>query len=56
MTSLTRKRWSSAAGVLYFSAGFVLLMGIITAEAKYPVFRHYTTRHEISDLGGTRPP
>jgi hypothetical membrane protein len=56
MTSLTRKRWSSAAGVLYSSAGFVLLMGIITAEAKYPVFRHYTTRQEISDLGGTRPP
>jgi hypothetical membrane protein len=31
-------------------------MGIITAEAKYPAFRHYTTRQEISDLGGTRPP
>jgi hypothetical membrane protein len=31
-------------------------MGIITAETKYPVFRHYTTRQEISDLGGTRPP
>jgi hypothetical membrane protein len=31
-------------------------MGIITAETKYPVFRHYTARQEISDLGGTRPP
>ena len=31
-------------------------MGIITAETKYPVFRHYTTRQEISDLGGTSPP
>jgi hypothetical membrane protein len=29
-------------------------MGIITAEALYPVL--YTTRQEISDLGGTRPP
>jgi hypothetical membrane protein len=56
MTSLTWRRWSSAAGILYSSAGFVLLMGIITAETKYPVFRHYTTRQEISDLGGTRPP
>jgi hypothetical membrane protein len=45
-----------AAGVLYSSAAFVLLMGIITAETKYPVSRHYTTRQEISDLGGTRPP
>jgi hypothetical membrane protein len=31
-------------------------MGIITAETKYPVSRHYTTRQEISDLGGTSPP
>lgn len=56
MTSLTRQRWSSAAGILYSSAGFVLLMGIITAETKHPVVRHYTTRQEISDLGGTSPP
>jgi hypothetical membrane protein len=56
MTSLTRPRWSSVAGILYSSAGFVLLMGIITAETKYPILRHYTTRQEISDLGGTRPP
>ena len=56
MTSPIRQRLPSVAGVLYSSAGFVLLMGIITAETKYPVFRHYTTRQEISDLGGTRPP
>ena len=56
MTSPIRQRLPSVAGVLYSSAGFVLLMGIITAETKYPAFRHYTTRQEISDLGGTRPP
>jgi hypothetical membrane protein len=56
MMTLIRQRLPSVAGILYSSAGFVLLMGIITAETKYPIFRHYTTRQEISDLGGTRPP
>ena len=56
MMSLIRQRLPAVAGVLYSSAGFVLLMGIITAETKYPIFRHYSTRQEISDLGGTRPP
>jgi hypothetical membrane protein len=56
MMTLMRQRLRSVAGVLYSSAGFVLLMGIITAETKYPIFRHYTTRQEISDLGGTRQP
>jgi len=56
MTTLTRERLPAVAGVLYSCAGFVLLMGIITAETKYPLVRHYTTRQEISDLGGTRPP
>jgi hypothetical membrane protein len=56
MTAPKRQRLAAAAGILYSSAGFVLLMGIITAETKYPIFRHYTTRQEISDLGGTRPP
>ena len=56
MTSLIRQRLPAIAGILYSSAGFVLLMGIITAETKYPIFRHYTTRQEISDLGGTKPP
>ena len=56
MTGLIRQRLPSVAGVLYSSAGFVLLMGVITAETKYPIWRHYTTRQEISDLGGTAPP
>jgi hypothetical membrane protein len=56
MVTLMRQRLPAVAGVLYSSAGFVLLMGIITAETKYPIFRHYATRQEISDLGGTRPP
>ncbi|MEA5388296.1 DUF998 domain-containing protein [Haloarculaceae archaeon H-GB11] len=34
-------------------AGFVGLMGIITAEVLYP---DYSTRQDISDLGSTRPP
>lgn len=51
-----RQRLTAVTGILYSSAGFVLLMGIITAETKYPIFRHYTTRQEISDLGGTKPP
>ena len=43
------------AGALMFSAGAIILMGIITAEALYPA--PYTTGgSEISDLGGTRPP
>ena len=31
-------------------------MGIMTAEEKYPAWLHYSTRQEISDLGGTDPP
>lgn len=56
MMTPIRQRLAAVAGILYSSAGFVLLMGIITAETKYPIFLHYTTRQEISDLGGTRPP
>jgi hypothetical membrane protein len=56
MMTLIRQRLAAVAGILYSSAGFVLLMGIITAETKYPIFRHYATRQEISDLGGTRQP
>jgi hypothetical membrane protein len=42
-------------GAIFFAAGCVILMGIITAEALYPLT--YTTGgNEISDLGGTRPP
>jgi hypothetical membrane protein len=56
MRSVDSMRWQTLAGVLYSIAGFVLLMGIITAEMKYPAWRHYSTRQEISDLGGTDPP
>ena len=43
------------AGTLLFLAGFVAIMGIITAEAFYPTV-YTTSGNEISDLGGTRPP
>ncbi len=44
----------SLPGLLLFSAGAIILMGIITAEIFYPA--GYTTAHsEISDLGATRP-
>jgi hypothetical membrane protein len=43
------------SGALYFLAGSLALMGIITAEAFYP--SGYTTfNNEISDLGSTKPP
>jgi len=43
----------SMAGFGLTLAGFVGLMGIITAEVLYP---NYSTRQDISDLGSTRPP
>jgi hypothetical membrane protein len=43
------------AGVLLFTAGAAILMGIITAEALYPA-AYSTFGNTISDLGGTRPP
>lgn len=43
------------AGLALFSAGAILFMTIITAEALYPV-QYSTGGNEISDLGGTRPP
>jgi hypothetical membrane protein len=56
-TSIARG-WASdrhLAGFAFFSAGVIVFMGIITAEALYPA--QYTTfGNEISDLGGTRPP
>ncbi len=43
------------SGALFFLAGTIILMGIITAEAFYP--SGYTTANsEISDLGATLPP
>jgi hypothetical membrane protein len=43
------------SGALLFLAGSIAFLGIITAEAFYPI--EYTTfKNEISDLGATRPP
>lgn len=43
------------SGLLFFFAGAIVLLGIITAEAFYP--SGYTTfKNEISDLGATRQP
>lgn len=42
------------AGVLLFLAGFVILMGIITAEIFYPGYN--VSKDFISDLGSSRPP
>lgn len=54
-TPLARVTAVAAAGTLIAIAGFIILMGIITAEALYPAT--YTTfDNEISDLGATRPP
>ena len=50
-TNLTR------AGILFFLAGSVILMGIISAESFYPENYTYTTaKSMISDLGATEPP
>lgn len=43
------------SGALYFLAGSLALMGIITAEAMYPL-GYSTFYNEISDLGSTKPP
>lgn len=43
------------SGSLYFLAGSIALMGIITAEATYPS-GYSTFNNEISDLGSTKPP
>lgn len=45
------------AGFLFFLAGSIILMGIITAESFYPENLTYTTANSmISDLGATEPP
>ena len=43
------------SGTLLFLAGSLSFMGIITAEAFYPIV-YTTSKNEISDLGATRPP
>lgn len=45
------------SGLLFFLAGSIILMGIITAETFYPEKYTYTTSDSmISDLGATEPP
>ena len=61
MTNNTRetsnKLNSARAGLLFFLAGSIILMGIITAESFYPEKYTYTTSDSmISDLGATEPP
>lgn len=43
------------AGLTFFLAGSIALMGIITGEIFYPP-GYSTAMNEISDLGSTRPP
>lgn len=43
------------AGTLFFLAGSIIFMGIITGEIFYPS-GYGTSVNEISDLGGTKPP
>ena len=50
-----RPRFLAAAGALLLVSGFVVLMGIITAEALYPM-GYSTAKNAISDLGSTAPP
>ena len=44
-----------SGGLLAFASGYIILMGIITAEIYYPT-GYSTAYNEISDLGSTRPP
>lgn len=47
---------TSLAGVLLFTGAAVVLMGIITAEALYPMAAHYNTHtSSVSDLAAMRP-
>jgi len=55
LLDLFNKNQYVIAGTLLFLAGFIAIMGIITAEAFYPTV-YTTSGNEISDLGGTRPP
>ena len=48
-------QYTTMAGMLFFLAGSVILMGIITAEIFYPS-GYSTPNSEISDLPTTRPP
>lgn len=52
MKKLHDHQW---AGLLMFIAGFIIFMGITTAESYYPS-GYSTANNEISDLGSTRQP
>lgn len=43
------------AGILLFSAGVIILLGILTAEIFYPT-QYSISQNMISNLGATRPP
>lgn len=50
-------KYATISGFLFFIAGTIILMGIITAESYYPDQPVYTSRNSmISDLGSTMPP
>ena len=56
-TQYSNKLNLTRAGFLFFLAGSIILMGIITAETFYPEEYTYTTANSmISDLGATEPP
>jgi hypothetical membrane protein len=56
VTRPTVSRSTSLAGVLLFTGAAVVLMGIMTAEALYPVAAHYNTHtSSVSDLAAMRP-
>ena len=50
-----RPRFLAAAGALLLISGFIVLMGIITAETLYPT-GYSASKNAISDLGSTAPP
>lgn len=53
----SKKLNPTLAGILFFLAGSIILMGIITGESFYPAEYTYTTANSmISDLGATEPP
>lgn len=51
----SRARATAAAGCLLIAAGFAILMGIITAEALFPV-PYDTAENTVSDLASTWQP
>ncbi|HEY0166729.1 MAG TPA: DUF998 domain-containing protein [Jatrophihabitans sp.] len=52
----TASRSTALPGVLLFAGAAAVLMGIITAEALYPVTVHYNTHtSSVSDLAAMRP-